>query len=246
MAKKKIIANWKMGADLALAKTLISAYKRESYHLEIDLTVCPSFVHIPFILGRLKHNREISFGAQDVSAHKEGAFTGEVSAKTLKELECTYVIVGHSECRTHHQDTDAIVAEKIKRAIEADVVPIICIGETAEERRQGKTKAVVRAQLKSALLVLKKSNAFMIAYEPVWAIGTGVSASAADIQDAHALIHAELAGFSHAQLIYGGSVSAKNALEILSLPHVDGVLVGGASLKTDEFLAICHAASKTI
>ncbi len=246
MTKRKIIANWKMGADLELAETLVSSYKRESYHLEIDLTVCPSFVHIPFILGKLKHNREISFGAQDVSVHKEGAFTGEVSAKTLKELECSYVIVGHSECRTHHHDTNEVVVEKIKRVVEAGLAPIVCIGETAEERKQGKTKAVVLSQLKSALSVLKKSNEFMIAYEPVWAIGTGVSATAADIQDAHGFIHAELAGFSHSHLVYGGSVNAKNALEILSLPHVDGVLVGGASLKVDEFNAICRAASKTV
>jgi triosephosphate isomerase len=238
---KKIVANWKMGADAQLAESLLTAYKREVFHCDVNLVVCPSFVHIGLTQAKLKHNREIAFGAQDVSAHTDGAYTGEVSAKTLQELDCKYVIIGHSERRTYHHETTAMVAEKIKRVQEQGLMPIVCIGETLAERQAGQTEKVLWAQLEPILKCFKAQEEFWIAYEPVWAIGTGVAATRDDILQAHAFLREKLYNHRAAVLLYGGSVKPSNALEILGLENVDGALVGGASLNAQDLIAICQA-----
>jgi triosephosphate isomerase len=238
---KKIVANWKMGADAELAESLLTEYKRAVFHCDVDLVVCPSFVHIPLTLAKLKHNREIAFGAQDVSAHIEGAYTGEVSAKTLKQLDCKYVIIGHSECRTYHHDTTEIVIQKIKRVQEQGLIPIVCIGETLAERQNNQTEKVLWSQLEPVLKCFKPAEEFWLAYEPVWAIGTGVAATQNDILQAHAFLREKLYNHHAAVLLYGGSVKPGNALEILGLANVDGALVGGASLNAADLIAICQA-----
>ncbi len=241
---KKVVANWKMGADRKLAESLLTEYKREKFHFDVDLVVCPSFVHIALAQAKLKHNREICFGAQDVSMHREGAYTGEVSAQTLKELDCRYVIIGHSERRTYHHETNAMVVEKVKQVLEQGLIPIICIGETLAERKDNQTEIVLQSQLEAVLKCLSPKTEFWIAYEPVWAIGTGITPSLQEIAAAHAFLHKKLYNHAAAVLLYGGSVKPSNALEILKLPHVDGVLVGGASLNAGDLMAICSAAHR--
>ncbi len=239
--RKKVVANWKMGADRKLAESLLTDYKREIFHYDTDLVVCPSFVHVALVQAKLKHNREICFGAQDVSAYAEGPYTGEVSAKTLKELDCKYVIIGHSERRTYHQETTALVVEKVKQAQAQGLIPIVCIGETLAERKENQTEKVLWAQLAPILKCFKPEEAFWIAYEPVWAIGTGVAATQNDILEAHAFLREKLYNHPAAILLYGGSVKPSNAAEILGLTNVDGALVGGASLNAKDLMAICQA-----
>ena len=190
--RKKIVANWKMGADQQLVESLLTAYKREVFHCDVDLVVCPSFAHLALTLAKLKHNREICFGAQDVSGHAEGAYTGEVSAKSLKELDCKYVIIGHSERRTYHHETTALIVEKVKRAQEQGLIPIVCIGETLAERKAGQTEEVLWAQLEPVLKCFKAGAEFWIAYEPVWAIGTGKSATPEMAEETHKYIRSWL------------------------------------------------------
>ena len=238
---KKVVANWKMGADHQLAESLLTDYKRDVFHFDVDLVVCPSFVHIALTQAKLKHNREIYFGAQDVSCHTDGAYTGEVSAKSLKELDCKYVIIGHSERRSHHHETTPMIVEKIKRVQEQGLIPIVCIGETLTERKDNQTEKVLWAQLEPILKCFKSKEEFWIAYEPVWAIGTGVAATKNDILQTHAFLREKLYNHSAAILLYGGSVKPSNAAEILGLANVDGALVGGASLNAKDLMAICQA-----
>ena len=241
MMHKKVVANWKMGADQKLAESLLADYKREVFHFDVDLVVCPSFVHIGLAQAKLKHNREIRFGAQDVSAHVDGAYTGEVSAKTLKELDCQYVIIGHSERRSYHHETTALVIEKIKRVQEQGLTPIVCIGETLAERKDNQTEKVLWEQLQPILKCFQAQEEFWLAYEPVWAIGTGMAATKTDILQAHAFLREKLYNHPAAILLYGGSVKPSNAAEILSLANVDGAVVGGASLNAKDLMAICQA-----
>ena len=186
----------------------------------------------------------VSWGAQDVSEHRAGAYTGEVSAAMVAEFGCRYAIVGHSERRQLHGETDATVGAKARAALEAGLTPIVCVGETLAEREGGKTQAVIERQAGALIDALGKDAAdLVVAYEPVWAIGTGHTASPDEAQAVHAALRAQLAtaGTAEVSLLYGGSVKAANAAELFAMPDIDGALVGGASLDADEFLRIGRA-----
>lgn len=189
----------------------------------------------------------MTLGAQDVSAHGFGAFTGEASASMLKELGCTYVIVGHSERRQMHHETDGLIAEKALQVLDHGMTPVICIGESADERNSGRAVEVVRGQVAKQVAVLQDRLAdCLIAYEPIWAIGTGKVANAQLAQEMHRAIRLQLAEFdedvaSHVGILYGGSVKPDNAVELFAMPDIDGGLIGGASLNPQDFLAICQA-----
>ncbi|MBV6423377.1 MAG: Triosephosphate isomerase [Steroidobacteraceae bacterium] len=217
---------------------------------DADCVVCPPFVYLADV-ARMLRDSTVALGAQDVGAEAQGAFTGEVSAAMLRDVGCTMAIVGHSERRTLYGENDPLVARKFAAAQSRDLTPILCVGETLAEREAGLTHAVVARQL-DAVMDLAGAAAFgaaIIAYEPVWAIGTGHNASPAEAEDVHAFIRARIRGrdakiADEVRILYGGSVKAGNAAELFSQPDVDGGLVGGASLKADEFLAIVAAAGR--
>lgn len=215
----------------------------------VDVAVCPPCPYISQALETLE-SASIAVGAQDVArVEQDGAFTGDVSAAMLLDIGCTYVILGHSERRALHAETDAEVAEKVERVMHCGLTPILCVGETLEEREQGVTEAVVARQL-DAILNLSGVAVFercLIAYEPVWAIGTGRTASPQQAQEVHAFIRRRLAAHdagvaSRARIMYGGSMKPENARELMEMSDIDGGLIGGASLKAADFLSICHAA----
>lgn len=239
MTGKVIAANWKMNGSVAMAAALVPkvASYAASAGSRSEIVLCPPATLLAEV-GRLMQGSFLALGAQDVSAHASGAYTGEISAGMLKEAGCRYVIVGHSERRQYHAESDALVKAKAEAALAAGLTPILCIGETLEERESGKAFEVVSAQLKRSLPTSHQPPTanFLLAYEPVWAIGSGKVPSSADIEAMHAHIGAS-AG-AGAKILYGGSVNAGNAREILSIPGVDGVLVGGASLKAEEFCSI--------
>lgn len=238
--QKIVIANWKMNGSQSLAQELTAAMKLQSFDLDIKLVVCPPYTLISFLEAKLKHNRDIAIGAQEVSCHESGAYTGEISASMLREAGCQYVLIGHSERRRYHQENDALVLEKMNQALKAGLIPVVCIGETLDQRKANQTEAVLAAQLE---LLLKAHQAdFIIAYEPVWAIGTGLAATTKEIQETHAFLKKKLYNCQNVPLLYGGSVNGENAGTILNLKEVDGVLVGGASLKVAQMALICEAA----
>ena len=211
--------------------------------------MCPPFPYLAQC-GKLIDECSLAFltlGAQDVSAQVSGAYTGEVSASMLKEMRCAYVIVGHSERRQFHHETDELIAQKALQALDCGVTPVICVGESADERNSGRAVEVVRGQIAKQVAVLQDRLAdCLIAYEPIWAIGTGKVASAQLAQDMHRAIRLQLAEFdedvaSHVGILYGGSVKPDNAVELFAMPDIDGGLIGGASLDPQDFLAICQA-----
>jgi triosephosphate isomerase len=251
MAKRRtlVAGNWKMHGSQAEATALVNGIVRglpDAHHA--DVALCPPFILIPLVATLLK-GRAAAWGGQNLSVHKSGAYTGEVSGPMLKDYGCTYVIVGHSERRTYYGETDKLVAEKFGAAQAAGLIPILCIGETLAEREAGQTEAVVARQLDAVTGmhgIAALQNA-VIAYEPVWAIGTGKTATPAQAQDVHAFIRGRLAALDRRvadglRILYGGSMKASNAKELLAQPDIDGGLIGGASLVADEFLAICRAA----
>lgn len=242
--RKLIIAgNWKMNKTEAEATDLVQDLKRELANVkEVDVVVCPPFT----ALHAVSHNildSNIRLGAQNMSEHNSGAYTGEISAQMLKEFSVRYVILGHSERRQYQKECDALIAKKALAAHAASLKPIVCVGETLEEREGGKTEQVVETQLKGSLAGLTKDQMLetVIAYEPVWAIGTGRNATPQQAQDVHAFIRRTLAAiFDEAvakkvRIQYGGSVKSANARELMSQPDVDGALVGGASLEVRSF-----------
>ena len=210
--------------------------------------LCPPFVYLQEV-GRLLKDTDVSLGAQSLCAEAQGAFTGEVSGAMLKDVGCSYVLVGHSERRQIYSESDALVARKFVAAQSQGLVPVLCVGETLEDREGERTAQVVARQL-DAVLAVTGAGAFgsaVIAYEPVWAIGTGRNASPQQAQDVHAMIRARVAALDatiggSVRILYGGSVKASNAQELFAMPDIDGGLVGGASLKADEFARICAAA----
>lgn len=210
-----------------------------------DLAICPPFVHLGAVGGAVK-GHGIALGAQDCSVYDNGAYTGDVSASMLTDLGCTYTILGHSERRQYFGETDATVLLKARRVMTHHIVPIICVGETLEERKSGQTLKVVTRQLEQGLPEAARGDAVVIAYEPVWAIGTGLTASVDEIAEVHGtirkLMNSRLAEAGLLRIIYGGSVKPDNAGEILAIPDVDGALVGGASLLPASFLGIAQAA----
>ncbi|MFM2149408.1 MAG: hypothetical protein RLZZ187_1714 [Pseudomonadota bacterium] len=238
-----IAGNWKMHGSLAEAPALAGAVRDGAAGLPADLLVCPAFLHVAPVAARLAGS-PVAVGAQDCHAAPKGAHTGDVAAPMLRDAGATHVILGHSERRTDHAETDAAVRAKAEAAAGAGLIPIVCVGETEAERLAGQAEAVVARQLQGSL---PDGFAGIIAYEPVWAIGTGRTPTEADIAAIHGTIRAALAArFGAAggqmRILYGGSMKPGNAKAILALPNVDGGLVGGASLVAADFLAIARAA----
>jgi triosephosphate isomerase len=246
--KKRIVGNWKMNGSLVANQALVDAMLAgfEAQAIEAELALC---VPAPYLaqLQTLLSGSSMVWGVQDVSAHEQGAFTGEVSAAMAKDFGCRYAIVGHSERRQHHGETDAVVAAKAQRALAAGMTPIVCVGETLAQREAGETEAVVRRQLAAVIhAVTHCTSEIVVAYEPVWAIGTGKTATPEMAQAVHAVLRAQLAAATEhpkrVAILYGGSMNAANAASLLAEPDIDGGLIGGASLKAVDFLQIALAA----
>ena len=246
-SKKKLIAgNWKMNGGLAANEALLKALVAGLAGAVCDVVVA---VPAPYLaqVQALTAGSVIALATQDVSQHEAGAYTGEISAAMLKDFGVRYALVGHSERRQYHGETDAVVAEKAQRALAAGITPIVCVGETLQERDAGQTEAVVKRQL-AAVIHLNGHciSEVVVAYEPVWAIGTGRTASPEQAQAVHAVLRAQLSAASdkadRIRLLYGGSMNAANAAQLLAQPDIDGGLVGGASLKAPDFLQIIAAA----
>lgn len=249
MRQPLVAGNWKMhgsrAGNASLVGTLLDLMRPQS---RAEVLLCPPFVYL-WETGRLLKDTDVQLGAQSVCAEPTGAFTGEVSAAMLKDVGCRYTLVGHSERRQVYGEADALVARKFVAAQAQGLVPVLCVGETLEEREGGQTAQVVARQL-DAVLAVTGVAAFgraVVAYEPVWAIGTGRNASPEQAQDVHAMIRGRVAALdatiaASIRILYGGSVKASNARELFAMPDIDGGLVGGASLKADEFARICAAA----
>ena len=251
MSRRPLVAaNWKMHGQKARVDALVAALVRDVPPLSgvVDVLVCPAFVYLDSLHAAFAGSG-IALGAQNLHQEDEGAFTGEVSGGMLKEAGCSHVLVGHSERREYFAECDVQVAQKFGAALRAGLVPVLCVGETRAQREAGETGAVVCRQLQAVIDahgVDAVTNA-VLAYEPVWAIGTGLTATPEQAQEVHALIRACLADnggkAAATRLLYGGSVKAANAGDLFRQPDIDGALVGGASLVAAEFVAICHAAA---
>ena len=247
MSRPKLIAgNWKMNGSLVTNEALVNALAAGVGSAHCQIAVCVPSPYLAQVRG-LVSGTGIDVGAQDVSVHESGAYTGEVSAGMLRDFGVRYCLVGHSERRQYHGETDAAVADKAQRALAAGVTPIVCVGETLAEREAGRTEEVVKRQL--AAVVHTNGHCIseiVVAYEPVWAIGTGKTASPEEAQQVHAVLRAQLRAATpkadRVLILYGGSMNAANAAQLLSQPDIDGGLVGGASLKPADFLSIIAAA----
>ncbi len=248
MAVKLMVGNWKMNGSLAANASLLTDLVSGLGDVSCRAAVC---VPAPYLAQaqNLLAGAALALGAQDVSAHESGAYTGEVSANMLRDFAVRYVIVGHSERRQYHGETDAVVATKAQRALAAGITPIVCVGESLAEREAGQTEAVVKRQLAAVIHANGHCiSEIVVAYEPVWAIGTGLTATPEQAQAVHAVLRAQLqAATAHADrvsILYGGSMNAANAASLLAQPDVDGGLIGGASLKALDFLSMLKAASR--
>ena len=249
MRRKLVAGNWKMHGSLQQNSVLLASIAAGASGMACEMAVCPPYPYLGQAQLALQGS-PLALGAQSLSEHASGAFTGEVSAAMLLEFGCRYVLVGHSERRALFGETDAVVAAKFAAAQEAGLVPVLCVGETLDERNAGQTASVIARQL-SAVLDRVGVNAMVsavVAYEPVWAIGTGVTASPAQAQEVHAAIRAQVAALDAGvaeglRILYGGSVKPQNAKELFGQADIDGGLIGGAALVADDFLAICLAAN---
>lgn len=248
MRQPLVAGNWKMHGSLDSINTLIEELKAGLGEVRTaEVAVCPPFVYIPRTVELLA-GTSVAVGSQDLSDEESGAFTGEVAGPMLRDVGCTYAIVGHSERRSIYGESDEFTARKFAAARKFGLTPILCVGELLEEREAGTTETVVGRQL-DAVIELEGIAALaeaVIAYEPVWAIGTGRTASPEQAQEVHAFIRSKLAGLDagvadKVRILYGGSVKAANAAELFAMADIDGGLIGGASLKADEFLGICTA-----
>lgn len=250
MRRPLIAGNWKMNGSKASIRELLDGLKQGIAEVATaEVAVCPPFVYLAEVAAQLE-GTPIAWGAQDVSHESAGAFTGEVAVSMLADFHCRYVIVGHSERRTLYGEDDAVVARKFVTAQEHGLQPILCVGETLEEREQDITEKVVGRQVDAVIEAagVKALEKAVIAYEPVWAIGTGRTATPEQAQDVHAFIRGRIAekdaGVAEGlRVLYGGSMKGSNAAELIGQPDIDGGLIGGASLKADEFLSICTAAN---
>lgn len=250
MRRPFIAGNWKMHKAPGEADALASALKRALADVtSVDIAVAPTFLAVPAVAARLRHSN-VSVACQDVAVEAQGAFTGSVSAEMLKSEGVQYAIVGHSERRQLFGDTDAIVGKKVQACFRAGLAPILCVGETLPEREAGAEEKVVARQLETGLagLSAEQVGTVTIAYEPVWAIGTGKVATPAQANDVHAFIRGWLGKYPsfvarNVRIQYGGSVKGSNAAGLLSQPEIDGALVGGAALNVEDFVAIVKAAS---
>jgi triosephosphate isomerase len=253
MRQPLVAGNWKMNGSLASVRELLSGIKAGIGGIQkCEVAVCPPYVFIPLAQAGLS-GTPIPWGGQNLSTEGSGAFTGEVAASMLTDFGCTYVIVGHSERRTLYGEDDALVARKHAVARGAGLKPILCIGETLEEREKGVTEEVVARQVDAVIDAtgVESLGDGVIAYEPVWAIGTGVTATPEQAQDVHAFIRERVAEHSatvadNLRILYGGSMKSGNAAELMAKPDIDGGLIGGASLKAEEFLGICKAADDSV
>lgn len=246
MKKKLIAGNWKMNGGLSANENLVKALLAGVGSSACQVALCVPSVYLAQIQGLL-NGSTIELGAQDLSQHESGAFTGEISGAMLKEFAVRYCIVGHSERRQYHFETDALVAEKTQRALASGITPIVCVGETLAEREAGRTEEVVKRQLAAVIHTNGHCiSEIVVAYEPVWAIGTGKTASVEQAQQVHAVLRAQLHAASNQaeriHILYGGSMNAANAAQLLAQPDIDGGLVGGASLKAVDFLSIIGSA----
>lgn len=250
MRQPLVAGNWKMNGSLDSVQSLLTGIKQGIGSVtNAEVAVCPPAIFIPEAQQMLK-GTAVSWGGQDLSIHSSGAYTGEVAASMLNDFGCKYVIVGHSERRQYHGESDQLVAKKYAAARAAGLVPILCIGETLEERESGVTEAVCARQL-DAVIELEGVDALadgVIAYEPVWAIGTGKTATPEQAQDVHAFIRGRVAArdagvAEKVRILYGGSMKPDNAAELMAKADIDGGLIGGASLKAADFLGICTAAN---
>jgi len=247
MRRSMVVGNWKMNGSEAIVEQLLSGIIGGLGEQQVDIAVCPTYVHIAQAVS-LCAGSPVVVGGQDCSHVPSGAYTGEVSAAMLCDLGCQWVILGHSERRQYHGEDSALIAAKLAAVVEAGLRPILCVGETREQRESGDAEAVVASQLEGVLREQANLAGLVVAYEPVWAIGTGLTASPEQAQDMHAFIRqslGEIAGVDApaTRLLYGGSVKAANAVELFSQPDIDGALVGGAALDALEFLAIISAAN---
>lgn len=250
MRRKLVAGNWKSNGSLASVKALAGALAEGSGAIHAEVVACAPFVFLPAVVEALSHS-PVRVGAQNLSEFGPGAFTGEVHAEMLADVGCEYVIVGHSERRSLLGESDQQVARKLAHAIAAGLRPILCVGETLEHRTAGCAREVVLRQLNAVgeLLGFPGVDGFVVAYEPVWAIGTGQSASPAQVQEAHGWIRDWLRTVvGHAagsiRVLYGGSVTPMNAAGLFACPDIDGALVGGASLNANDFVSICQSADR--
>jgi triosephosphate isomerase len=239
-----VMGNWKMHGSLAANAALLGELVAGAGGVSgCELAVCAPFPYLAQVSAALEGS-PVSWGAQDVSAHEQGAYTGEVSAAMLNDFSCRWALVGHSERRGMHGETDQLVADKAAAALKAGITPVVCVGESLEDREAGRTDSVISRQLAPVLALGADAVAqVVLAYEPIWAIGTGRTASPDQAQAVHAHIRGQLAALGTAQvrIMYGGSVKAANAASLFAMPDVDGALVGGASLVSEEFLRIAAA-----
>ncbi|WP_375138774.1 triose-phosphate isomerase [Piscinibacter defluvii] len=242
--RKLVVGNWKMNGTRVGNVDLLGAL-REAGPYVAEVAVCAPFPYLADVALSLQ-GADVAWGAQDCSAHESGAYTGEVSAPMLAEYGCRYVIVGHSERRAYHAESDQLVADKAKVALAHKLTPIVCVGETLAEREAGQTDAVVKRQMSAVIHTLGHCiSQVVVAYEPVWAIGTGKTATPEQAQAVHALLRAQLKAASEKagemKILYGGSVKPDNAATLFAQADIDGGLIGGASLKAADFIAICRA-----
>lgn len=251
MRQPFVAGNWKMNGSRASARELVKGLKQGIDSItNAEVAVCPSFVYLADVQSMLSDTR-IALGAQNLSDQQSGAYTGEIAADMLKDFNCKYVIIGHSERRALYGESDELVARKFTVALEAGLTPIFCLGELLEERQQNQTETVIARQLDAILALpggVEGLRSAVIAYEPVWAIGTGLTATPEQAQAAHAFIRQRIAEknvevAAGVQILYGGSVKPDNAAELFSQVDIDGGLIGGASLDAHSFLEICRAAS---
>jgi len=251
MRRALVAGNWKMNGSKSSVAGLIDGIKAGAGGIKkTEIVVCPPFVYLDTIESML-NGSSIGWGAQNICQEPTtGAYTGEISAAMLQDFGCTYVIIGHSERRNVYGESDSLVAERFMATRNSSLIPILCVGELLEERERGETEAVVARQL-DAILNNKQGASVLdnavIAYEPVWAIGTGKTATKEQAQEVHQFIRQRIAKHDakladKIRILYGGSVKASNATELFGMPDIDGGLIGGASLQADEFLAICKAA----
>lgn len=247
MKKKLIAGNWKMNGSLAANESLVNGLLEGLGNVSCQVAICAPSVYLPQ-MQKLVAGTVLELGAQDLSMHESGAYTGEISGAMLKEFGVRYCIVGHSERRQYHGETDIVVATKTQRALAFGITPIVCVGETLAERDAGKTEEVVKRQLAAVIHANGHCiSEIVLAYEPVWAIGTGKTASTEQAQQVHAILRAQLRAASaqadRIHILYGGSMNAANASQLLAQEDIDGGLVGGAALKAPDFLAIMASAA---
>ena len=251
MRTSLVVGNWKMNGSETLLSSIIPSLLEAD--LKTEAVICPAYIHLAQAANYLSQSvvDHVFLGSQNLDWHERGAYTGEVSAEMLLEMSCRYSIVGHSERRSIFGETDEIVALKFGACLDAGLRPILCIGESLAERKAGETEEVVGSQLKFVLEKFEPARLanIVVAYEPIWAIGTGETASPEQAESVHALIRGILADKSESlasatRILYGGSVNENNAAELFKMENIDGALVGGASLKVDAFMDICHFASQ--